>query len=216
MEWSKTTISKAELERKQREYMEAAISMAKRAGNNAPTEITPVTKEEIVERIVEEVDDLTETLEEIAEKAEEKEEIQEEAVEDVVEDASGEAAEEIVEEIAEEKNEQFGVFNADSEVIAMGTPSMRLYFCMFIFMSLQMAGQNTFVALGRAKTAIFFSLFRKVIIVVPLTLLLPHMGFGVKGVFMAEPISNVIGGLASYITMRLTVYRKLGERSTKE
>lgn len=113
MEWSKTTISKAELERKQREYMEAAISMAKRAGNNAPTEITPVTKEEIVERIVEEVDDLTETLEEIAEKAEEKEEIQEEAVEDVVEDASGEAAEEIVEEIAEEKNEQFGVFNAE-------------------------------------------------------------------------------------------------------
>jgi hypothetical protein len=35
------------------------------------------------------------------------------------------------------------------------------------------------------------------------------LGFGVAGVFLAEPISNVIGGLASYITMRLTVYKKL-------
>ena len=47
------------------------------------------------------------------------------------------------------------------------------------------------------------------IIVVPLTLLLPRLGFGVLGVFMAEPISNVIGGLASYITMRLTIYRQV-------
>ena len=35
------------------------------------------------------------------------------------------------------------------------------------------------------------------------------MGFGVQGVFLAEPISNVVGGLACYLTMRLTIYRKL-------
>ena len=34
--------------------------------------------------------------------------------------------------------------------------------------------------------------------------------FGVLGVFMAEPVSNVIGGLASYITMRMTVYKQVG------
>jgi len=103
----------------------------------------------------------------------------------------------------------FGVFNADSEVIAMGTPSMRLYFCMFVFMSLQMAGQNTFVALGRAKTAIFFSLFRKVIVNAPLTLLLPRLGMGTAGVFAAEAISQVVGGLACFITMIITLYRPL-------
>ena len=43
----------------------------------------------------------------------------------------------------------------------------------------------------------------------PLTLLLHGLGFGVQGVFLAEPISNVIGGCACYITMRLTVYRRL-------
>ena len=80
-------------------------------------------------------------------------------------------------------------------------------------MSFQFAGQSTFQALGDAKHAIFFSLLRKAFIVVPLTLLLPRMGFGVEGVFMAEPISNVLGGLASYITMRLTVYKKLAQNA---
>ena len=64
-------------------------------------------------------------------------------------------------------------------------------------------------ALGDARHAIFFSLLRKAIIVVPLTLILPMLGLGVNGVFLAEPISNVIGGLACYITMRRTVYKKL-------
>ena len=46
--------------------------------------------------------------------------------------------------------------------------------------------------------------------VVPLTLLLPRLfGLGVNGVFLAEPISNVIGGLACYITMLLTILPEL-------
>jgi Na+-driven multidrug efflux pump len=81
-------------------------------------------------------------------------------------------------------------------------------------MAFQFAGQSTFQAVGDAKHAIFFSLLRKAIIVVPLTLLLPRLGFGVLGVFMAEPISNVIGGLASYITMRMTIYKRI-EREIK-
>ena len=53
------------------------------------------------------------------------------------------------------------------------------------------------------------ALLRKAFIVVPLTLLLPAAGFGVTGVFLAEPISNIIGGIACYATMRLTIYKKL-------
>ena len=67
-----------------------------------------------------------------------------------------------------------------------------------------------FQALGNARHAVFFSLLRKAVIVFPLTLLLPRAGLGIRGVFAAEPISNAIGGLACYITMFLTVYRKLG------
>ena len=49
----------------------------------------------------------------------------------------------------------------------------------------------------------------------PLTVMLPNMGLGVDGVFWAEPISNVLGGLACFITMWLTVYRKLGDKQTE-
>lgn len=105
----------------------------------------------------------------------------------------------------------FGVFSDDVQMMEVGVEMLKIYFFGFVFMSFQFAGQSTFQAVGDAKHAIFFSLLRKAIIVVPLTLLLPRMGFGVTGVFLAEPISNVIGGLACYITMRLTVYKKIEE-----
>ena len=103
----------------------------------------------------------------------------------------------------------FGIFSDDIQMLDSGIQMMKIYFFGFAFMALQLAGQSTFQALGDAKHAIFFSLLRKAIIVVPLTLLLPRLGFGVSGVFLAEPISNVIGGIACYITMRLTIYRQL-------
>ncbi len=100
----------------------------------------------------------------------------------------------------------FAVFTDDITMAETGNAALQTYFFGFCFMAFQFAGQSTFQALGFAKQAIFFSLFRKVIIVIPLTLLLPALGFGVNGVFLAEPISNLIGGLASFTTMWLTVY----------
>lgn len=102
-----------------------------------------------------------------------------------------------------------GIFSEDVQTIGLGARMLNLYFFGFFFMAFQFAGQSTFQALGRAKQAIFFSLLRKAFIVVPLTLLLPTIGFGVDGVFLAEPISNALGGLAAFTTMYITVYRKL-------
>ena len=103
----------------------------------------------------------------------------------------------------------FGIFSDDASMMTAGIEAMKVYFFGFVFMSLQFAGQTAFQALGDAKHAIFFSLLRKAIIVAPLTVLLPRVGFGVLGVFLAEPISNVIGGLACYITMRMSVYKRI-------
>lgn len=102
-----------------------------------------------------------------------------------------------------------GIFSEDAATVTQGAKMLNIYFFGFVFMAFQFSGQTTFQALGKAKHAIFFSLLRKVIIVVPLTLLLPAVGFGVEGVFLAEPISNLLGGLAAFITMWITVYRKL-------
>ena len=110
----------------------------------------------------------------------------------------------------------FGIFSDDVLMMETGIGALKLYFFGFVFMAFQFAGQSTFQALGDAKHAIFFSLLRKAIIVVPLTLLLPMAGFGVNGVFLAEPISNVIGGIACYLTMRMTIYRRLEREIAKE
>lgn len=103
----------------------------------------------------------------------------------------------------------FSVFSDDMQMINVGIGALKIYFFGFVFMAFQFAGQSTFQALGDAKHAIFFSLLRKAFIVVPLTFILPMIGFGVNGVFLAEPISNAVGGLASYIIMRRTIYRTL-------
>lgn len=100
------------------------------------------------------------------------------------------------------------IFNTDPELIAIGVRAMRIYFFGFFMMSLQFSGQSVFVALGKSKQAIFFSLLRKAVIVIPLTLILPRF-FGTDGVFIAEPVSNFIGGSASFITMIVIVGKEL-------
>lgn len=102
------------------------------------------------------------------------------------------------------------LFNDDPGLLAVGVPTMRIYYAAYVMMSFQMIGQNTFVALGRAKNAVFFSLFRKVVLVVPLMLVLPRLwGLGAYGVFASEPVSDVIGGGACFTTMMCTVWRDM-------
>lgn len=107
------------------------------------------------------------------------------------------------------------MFNSEPDLVAAAVPSMHLYFFGFCFMALQFAGQSTFQALGEARYAITFSIFRKVVIVVPLTILLPLIpALGLKGVFIAEPISNVVGGCACFFTMLAVVwFKKLKEQT---
>lgn len=104
------------------------------------------------------------------------------------------------------------IFTQEADLVNAAVPSMHIYFFGFVMMAFQFAGQATFKSLNRAGYAVFFSVLRKAIIVAPLTFLLPQMaGLGVKGVFLAEPISNIIGGLACYITMRCTVMKELNQ-----
>ncbi len=107
------------------------------------------------------------------------------------------------------------LFNDDPAMVEACVSAIHVYFFGLFLMALQTAAQNTFVALGKAKRAVFFSIFRKIIIVVPLTLLLPRV-FGTMGVFAAEPVSNLIGGLASYGTMLLTILPELKRKEREE
>ena len=103
-----------------------------------------------------------------------------------------------------------GLFTENTELLVCAQEALHIYFFGFVFMALQFSGQTVFTALDKPKHAVFFSLFRKIIIVVPLTLILPKVWTpAVYGVFWAEPISNLIGGTAAFTAMIFTVYRKL-------
>ena len=97
------------------------------------------------------------------------------------------------------------IFSSDPTLQADTIPAMKLYFSTFGFMLLQYVGQTVFKSLNKRRHAVFFSLLRKVIIVVPLTYLLPYA----FGVFAAEPVSNVIGGSLCFIVMLITVLPEL-------
>ncbi len=101
------------------------------------------------------------------------------------------------------------VFKSEPAILEAGVPAMRIYFAMFLFMSLQIAAQGAFVGLGRAKQSIFFSLLRKAAVNAPLTLILP-LWIGTTGVFAAEAVSQLVGGAACFTTMYFTLYRPLG------
>ena len=102
------------------------------------------------------------------------------------------------------------IFSSDQALFADAVPAMKLYFSAFIFMLLQYMGQCMFKSLNKKKQAIFFSLLRKAVIVVPLTYLLPYaFRLGTNGVFLAEPISNIIGGSLCFFVMLATVMPEL-------
>jgi len=103
-----------------------------------------------------------------------------------------------------------GIFNNDDSIFTVAVPALRIYFFAFIFQALQYSGQTVFKSLNKKKQAIFFSLLRKAVIVVPLTFLLPYLGnLGAKGVFIAEPISNFVGGSACFLTMACMIFPEL-------
>lgn len=105
-----------------------------------------------------------------------------------------------------------GIFSSDKLLLKDAVPALKLYFAAFIFMDLQYIGQTVFKSLNKKKQAIFFSLLRKVFIVVPLTYFLPYgLHMGTDGVFMAEPVSNVIGGSLCFITMLVTILPELNK-----
>lgn len=108
------------------------------------------------------------------------------------------------------------IFNNDPALVETATPVLRIYFlCQGIF-ALQAACQNTFVAMGEAKKATFFALFRKVILLIPMIIILPRLGFGVTGIFAAEPLADGISAITCFTVFMLTSYRGLKRKEQEQ
>ena len=105
-----------------------------------------------------------------------------------------------------------GLFTEEGDVYRCSITAIRIFFCLQFLMALKTAGQSNYTSLGMAKYALFFSLFRKALLVIPLVFILPNLfNLGVLGVFAAEPVSDVIGGTACFVTMKFATRKKLQE-----
>lgn len=85
------------------------------------------------------------------------------------------------------------IFTNDAALIEYTKWSMRLYLAMLLIYGVQVACQYSFVALDQAPKAIFLTIWRKIILLIPLSFLLPHLWpDAVTGVYLAEPIADTI------------------------
>ena len=101
------------------------------------------------------------------------------------------------------------MFSNDPEIIRIGSYGIRIYTIGFLFFGIQCACQQTFIALGQAKISMFLALLRKVILLIPLALILPTIGnLGTNGLFIAEPISDILSILTT-LTLFLINIKKI-------
>ncbi len=96
-----------------------------------------------------------------------------------------------------------GLFTPDKALIELGKMPLRIYLCGMAVMGAQAICQQTFLALGQAKHSMFLAALRKIILLLPLALLLPSIGgFSVWGLFLAEPISDIIATTVTVLMFR--------------
>lgn len=101
------------------------------------------------------------------------------------------------------------VFTDNRALIAYTTKSMRVYLAMLLIYGVQIACQYSFVALDQAPKAIFLTVWRKIILLIPLIFLLPHLWpDAVTGVYLAEPIADTVA-VCTTAPMFYVYYRKL-------
>lgn len=102
------------------------------------------------------------------------------------------------------------IFTSDSELIKYTIWAIKIYMAGSCLFGIQIACQQTFIALGNAKKSIFLALLRKCILLIPLIYIFPlFIANKTFAVFFAEPVADVLAVMCT-ATMFYFEYRKLG------
>jgi len=94
------------------------------------------------------------------------------------------------------------VFTHDQELITQSVKGLRILFAVCPVIGFQMVVSNFFQSVGMAGKAIFMSLSRQIVFLLPLLLILPHH-FGIDGIWFAFPISDFIASITAAIMLYL-------------
>ena len=90
------------------------------------------------------------------------------------------------------------IFNQNETLINVATKLIRIMFIGMAFMGVQIGCQNSFLALGKSKISLLLALLRKIILLIPLTFILP-LFLQSKGIFIAESVADVLAILVTLI-----------------
>ena len=97
-----------------------------------------------------------------------------------------------------------GIFTADAALVEYAAWALRIYMAGIFAFGAQIACQQSFMALGQAKISLFLACLRKIILLIPLIFILPNFFANkVFGVFLAEPISDIVAAAVTTITFLL-------------
>lgn len=94
-----------------------------------------------------------------------------------------------------------GVFTHDADLMSVSSHAMRIVNCAFFLVGFQMVTGNLFTAIGKAKKAIFMSLSRQVLILVPMLLLLPSLTHSISGVWWSICLSDALSACIAYVLL---------------
>lgn len=96
------------------------------------------------------------------------------------------------------------IFTNNEDILDIVTKMLPIYICGWGIFGIQSAVQCTFVGLGQAKISLFLACLRKILLLVPLALILPHY-LGSLGIFIAEPVSDILAALTAGVIFKIRI-----------
>lgn len=100
------------------------------------------------------------------------------------------------------------MFTSDAALQKLAAAELPIYFGAMWLFGLQLGAQSVFMALGKAWTSAFIACLRKIVLLIPLAIVLPHF-FGVQGIFIAEPAASITSALTSGFMLVLCMKKEL-------
>ena len=107
-----------------------------------------------------------------------------------------------------------GIFQASDEMLKIGVPALRTLSWSFLFGGITIVVSSVFQALGRGIQSMLISIFRQLLIVLPLAYALSKTG-NLNLVWWSFPVSDVLALIfAGYLLLR--TYRQVIQPLTNE
>lgn len=109
------------------------------------------------------------------------------------------------------------MFNNDPQLMSIGAKGLRIYLLMMPLVAIPIVGSSYFQSVGKARLAMFLSLLRQVILLIPLTLLLPTR-FGLDGVWMAGACADFLATIITFIFLvkEFSILNKSNKESSED